>query len=398
MATNNIFLGTGRRSIGDVVLYRRNGKQVARIRVRQVANPKTVPQCLQRVYFAPVSKFYAPLAGALERSWEGRNKSESFSRYLSWNLAKARSHGWYLPKGAGWFPLPYQVSSGSLPVLQYEFTEGGIKIYLRDSLAANTLGALSRALVNMGYQEGDQVTVIASMRSGEDEDIVYTPSYFRFWIDSTSTTPLQDVGNGLINLFLEQSISNAVMVLDQFDNLCGGAVIVSRYVDGTWLRSTQSFVVEDTIMTAVTSVSARESSIESYGNGAAVIDSDIYLNGSTVNGSRSPRRAQQRIIAQIIDGAGGVAYEVNPVSIEWGDHEEGTPAVMTVRNIANGTTLQAWVYVKPDEDLYEFLTDGQHTVSKAEDEVTSLILDARDGESGIVQWLIANGAAPSIWA
>jgi hypothetical protein len=398
MATNNIFLGTGRRSIGDVVLYRRNGKQVSRIRVRQVANPKTVPQCLQRVYFAPVTKFYSPLAGALERSWEGRNKSESFSRYLSWNLAKARSHGWYLPKGAGWFPLPYQVSSGSLPVLQYEFTEGGIKIYLRDSLSANTLGALSRALVNMGYMEGDQVTVVAAMRSGEGEDIVYTPTYFRFWIDSTSTTRLQDVGNGLINLFLEQQISNAVMVLDTFDNLCGGAVIVSRYVDGTWLRSTQSFVVEDTIMTTVTSVSARESSIESYGNGAAVIDSDIYLNGSTVNGSRAPRRAQQRIVAQIISAVGEVLYDVNPVSVEWGNDDENIKAVVTLRNIANGVTLYAWIFVGKNGDLFKFMLDGQNTYSLAEDEITYMILDASDADSAIVGWLIENGASPDVWA
>ena len=79
MAIGNLFLGAAKKTIGDIVLYRRNGVQQSRVRVRHIANPKTEAQALQRNYMAPVTKFYAPLAGVLEKSWEGLNRSESLS-------------------------------------------------------------------------------------------------------------------------------------------------------------------------------------------------------------------------------------------------------------------------------------------------------------------------------
>ena len=62
MAKGNLLLGTAARSIGDVVMYRREGTQVSRIRIRQIKNPKTKAQCAQRAYMSAVVRFYQPLA------------------------------------------------------------------------------------------------------------------------------------------------------------------------------------------------------------------------------------------------------------------------------------------------------------------------------------------------
>ena len=69
MAKGNLFLGTAARSVGDVVMYRREGSQVSRVRVRKIANPKTDAQCAQRAYMSAVVRFYQPLADILERSF-----------------------------------------------------------------------------------------------------------------------------------------------------------------------------------------------------------------------------------------------------------------------------------------------------------------------------------------
>ena len=77
MAKGNLLLGTAGNSVGDVVMYRREGAQVSRVRVRKIKNPKTDAQSLQRAAFSPVAKFYSPLAVVLERSFEGLSKMKS---------------------------------------------------------------------------------------------------------------------------------------------------------------------------------------------------------------------------------------------------------------------------------------------------------------------------------
>ena len=49
MAKGNLILGTASRSIGDVTMYRRNGQQVSRARVRNIGNPRTEGQAKQRM-------------------------------------------------------------------------------------------------------------------------------------------------------------------------------------------------------------------------------------------------------------------------------------------------------------------------------------------------------------
>lgn len=284
MSQGNLFLGTARKKLGDVVLYRRQGQQLARVRVRNIANPKTEGQALQRNYLAPVSKFYAPLAGVLERSWEGLNKVESHQAFNKANIDLARQKGWYVPKGDGFTPLPYKVSKGTLNGIDYEVSDGVATLFIPGAnLTANsTIGDLSSRLIAAGAAEGDQVTIIAALFEFGD----YRPTWLRFWLDTEDTTLLTDITNGAISLGFQ---ANHVVVRSSDDNVEACAVIMSRFQNGKWLRSTAFMAVAETTMADYTGTAARARAIQSYQAASSIVNSNVYLNGSDVDNGGSSR-------------------------------------------------------------------------------------------------------------
>lgn len=71
MAKGNPLLGTLRRSIGDVTFFRRNGEQISRARIRQIANPRTDAQTIRRLAFSSASKTAQHLRGIVDHSFQG---------------------------------------------------------------------------------------------------------------------------------------------------------------------------------------------------------------------------------------------------------------------------------------------------------------------------------------
>lgn len=280
MAKGNLFLGTARRSVGDVTLYRRDGEQVARTRVRSISNPKSTGQSVQRSFFAPVARFYSPFAVALEQSYEGLSKSKSYSKFLKTNIDLARSRGWFVPKGAQFLPLPYKVSSGSIAPLQYRYDAevGGISVYTPSlSADARTLGAVSAALVSMGYEVGDQVTFVVVLDMGNGD---YLPDFARFNIDTASTTTLAAFSSGH-QFQLATPNNNYLSIQETEYPVVAAAVIVSRFYNGAWRRSTQYMVLDPDVLALYTSEDAKNAAVQSYGPAGQGVGSDVYLNGST---------------------------------------------------------------------------------------------------------------------
>lgn len=131
MATGNLFLGLGRRSVGDVTLYRRNGKQISRVRVRKIANPSTAKQVYSRAIAATVTKAYKAGHAIFDHSFEGyKVPSGAQARFLSLNMRLLRqltasdiaeqrdsftSQAYFVPRGS---TVPavgrFVVSEGSL--------------------------------------------------------------------------------------------------------------------------------------------------------------------------------------------------------------------------------------------------------------------------------------------
>ena len=278
MAKGNLLLGTAKNSVGDVVMYRREGAQITRVRVRNVKNPKTNAQSFQRAIMAPIAKFYSPLSVVLERSFEGLSKAKSHNKFNQVNANLARKNKWALPKGTGFFPLPYQLSQGTVPAASY-VVNGALAInFAGVTSATTTVGALSTLLIAQGYKEGDVVTVIAITAVMVDGKLTSAvPHSYQFEVKADSAATLASVFGAAVTLDVQEN-QLVIPVINEVP-VMAGAVIVSRF-DGTmWRRSTQSLAVDSTITTAVTADAAVAAAIASYGMTAGDGNPLVYLDG-----------------------------------------------------------------------------------------------------------------------
>lgn len=277
MAKNNLFLGTASKSVGDVVLMRRNGVQVSRVRVRNIKNPRTESQARQRMILASVTRFYAPLAVCLETSFQGKNKSESYSAFLKANLNRAKALNFAAPRDGSFIPMPVQVSNGTLPSAVYSYdsvSDSGFKLTC-GVVSGLTVGAVSSALkAYYGLRDGDQVTFIyAIQRVGT---YTYSPSYFRMFIDTTDPS---DFAMG--SLMIAADPAGGIQFDESDDGLVGFAVIFSRWENNQWRRSSQFMAVADGWERQYASIEAQERYLPEWMTEKAIPVSDVYLNGAT---------------------------------------------------------------------------------------------------------------------
>lgn len=284
MAKFNPILGTSTGSIGDVTLMRRNGIQVARVRVRKIANPRSEGQARQRMIAAAAIRFFSPLASVLETSWQGLKRGKSYSAFLKAALTRGRELMFAIPKAAGWYPVPVQLSQGTMPqpVVKWnaDDDEGfGLRLAPTGTSVSETIDSISNALINTyGLSEGDQVTLIAAANDGTG---VIRPVWMRFNIDLSNGDDLIFGSFGVsINdreggVFLDFSTSNNVS--------CDGlGVIFSRWDGSKWLRSTSEFVTFDgSAYGDYAGDTAYARYLPEWMDAAAVVPvSDVYLNNA----------------------------------------------------------------------------------------------------------------------
>lgn len=278
MAKGNLFLGTSRNSVGDVVMYRRDGAQVSRVRVRKVANPKTAAQCLQRSAFSPAAKFYAPLAVTLAKSWEGLSKAKSYAAFLKQAVTDARANSWLLKKGTAFFPLPYKLSQGTVQPTFGEFDHDHHRLKVTNVQLGETyqtIGQVSAAFIAAGYKPGDVVTFIGANSSRVTDDAVFIPMVDQFVISADSTATVNDV----IKSFELYEDNGILTIASLFNNLVAGAVIVSRWENEKWRRSTQSLICDEAIYDIVQDQEFIQDAIASYGATDADGNPMVYLDG-----------------------------------------------------------------------------------------------------------------------
>lgn len=278
MAKHNLFLGTATRSVGDITLMRRNGVQVSRVRVRQIANPRTEGQARQRMQFAAVTRFYAPLSACLERSWQGKNRTDSYSAFLKENLKRSKAMLFAVPRSAGFIPMPVQLSNGTMPNAQYEYNtdaDAGFIFKTAEVEGAVNLGSVSAALISKyGLNDGDQITFIWSLAQ---EDGSYDVHYQRIFLDSSSSEAFNISGL----TFEYGEVQGGLSVYDDDDRMAAFAVIFSRYENGAWRRSTQVMAVRDGWERDYLGAGAQATYLPEWMTSATVPTSDVYLNGST---------------------------------------------------------------------------------------------------------------------
>lgn len=381
MAIGNLFLGAAKKTIGDIVLYRRNGVQQSRVRVRHIANPKTEAQALQRNYMAPVTKFYAPLADVLEKSWEGLNRSESLSAFLKANVTLARQRGWYVPKGAEFLALPYQVSKGILAPLTYSYNA----LTLASTPNDIQISTISAILVDMGYQLGDQVTFIGCVKDATKGDI--RPVWARFLLSDSDTAEIFADINGVVTF---QAAEDSLAIAGVEEELIACAFIVSRWDGSKWLRSTQFVKCNEAYLQTFTTPEARAAAIASYRGGDSVVSSDIYLNGGS--GSKS---AAAELVVRLVSSADWsyVGYAI-PISVY--SDVNNQPTILKLRNAANGATIYANV-MRHATRFILVRRSSQHLFIRRS-QFTEVLAEYADmtGSPAFYDWLARNGCAPNV--
>lgn len=290
MAKDNFILHNASGKVGNLVTYKREGKQVTREWVAEVKNPKTYMQSQQRNFLAPVSKFFAPLAVALETSFEGLSKAKSHSKFQKENINLARREGFYMPKGLNFFPAPYKLSQGTLtPIRVFSNNPNDDDIAFGASFVQPfNLGTLSQMFINnYGAKAGDQVTIIAVAdltNSAGDVEITddFLPTYRRFYLDPASADEL-GVENGIEINYVESGnfVQPTISYAQATEQLVAAAVILSRWENGKWRRSTQYLFCKPTILALIQGDDAKAAAIESYMEQSYTKQSDVYLNGSS---------------------------------------------------------------------------------------------------------------------
>lgn len=332
MAKDNIFLGMGRGAVGDVVLSRVGGQQVARVRNRKPHNPKSPLQLSQRVIMKSASLAYSLMQDITNHSFQGvAEGTPSQSEFAKRNVAMLRaivadeinsgeradivnslktnfasSYDSLAPINA------YIVSDGKLPVINLKYgivgTSSQYCYYLPMGVAGSSL-TYADVVSALGLQQGDQLTFC--FFSYDDHMGGYEFNgfhYARIILEpSTGDMTVPFISNGAINLPNEKNEGEIEVALLTGEIPAGGAVvegvkvnspiftltagesntlvaavcIASRLVGGLWARSAQSLVLRPTTGSGAT--------MEDYNSGYfgdAVLsfekqaNSSLYLNQS----------------------------------------------------------------------------------------------------------------------
>lgn len=171
MSKGSIILGDVSGKLGDIVLYRTAGAQVARLRVRHPRNPRSTRQMVQRVFQATCLRAYSMLKGICDHSFEGKQgKRENFGQFIKENRARMteKLNGY----AAGWESLPgyslrnmrqlvyndFIISDGTLPRIDVFANVGLIKL---SAFRVNSYNFSYQDLVDaLHAKKGDELTIL----------------------------------------------------------------------------------------------------------------------------------------------------------------------------------------------------------------------------------------------
>ena len=306
MATGNPLLGTLRRSVGDVTFYRRNGVQVSRARVRKIANPRTDAQTVRRIAFSSASKTAQHLRAIVSHSFQGKKYGQTsvnhFVSMLTKDLApyieaamQSYTEAPYgtapiLPTSAAGIACAAKalISSGDLVGMPYDLSDDATdgRLLIGTSYVSITNG-LTVTLADyesvFGVPMSDQVTIIEGHVENLDyisEDELFKGVRYGWarWnilqtASLTSTIFVAGEDTGVLKLnpdILDMERTDTRILDARFEvgddspmslsfglpsdpkdvtgtvdatDVSHAAVIVSRYEQGVWRRSTSRIIM-----------------------------------------------------------------------------------------------------------------------------------------------------------
>lgn len=289
MSKGNLFMGNASGKLADVVLYRNAGAQVARLRVRNPKNPRSEQQLIQRVIQSTTSKAYSVLQAICNHAFEGKqSRTANQSEFMRLNVARDRYRVNVAPMG--WRSLSnfnsrdlveplannYIVASGSLPEMQ--FSGDGQAFTIGAGSGLTSTDTYQQVCDKLGLQAGDQITII-NVEVGDNGEmsnlnaarIILEPN------DGDMSSVFLGTG-GAINKPNDKNqggftvaIADGALGIELTKSGGAGTIIISRYAEGKWLRSTARMFVASTISNPPTLGAA----VDSW---KTAVSSDKYLN------------------------------------------------------------------------------------------------------------------------
>lgn len=178
MSKGNMFVGSARGRVGNLVLYTRKGSQITRAYQSTVKNPKTSGQMLQRAKFSNAVKFYQKAVQHFFKfAYQDQKQTETaFNAFMRHNvdraclLRKDEVNDTYFPAFGRW-----QMSQGSLAApMVPKFTDANA-LFANTGIKGTekTVADLSSILIGQGYHVGDIITFvcISSLVNSVDFDL-----------------------------------------------------------------------------------------------------------------------------------------------------------------------------------------------------------------------------------
>lgn len=287
MSKGNIFLGLAAGKLGDVVLYRAQGEQIARARNRNPKNPQSGLQMVQRSMMKTTALAYSLLQPITDHSFQGLQEgTPNQSRFTVRNIALMREQiETALAKGddtllfnseatnfAGKFETqpvirPYVISEGNLPKLQVSIS-GAMPVISAPGITDEGDYDYAAVVNALGLKQGDQLTfcflytddttaaAAGTFTSFDYARVILEPSAgdmtAQFVTSSNYSTPVDPNGKNSGSVYLiayDQAIgflptsTRAAVQGDKSRSLAAVAVIVSRFENGAWRRSSSQLVL-----------------------------------------------------------------------------------------------------------------------------------------------------------
>lgn len=293
MSKGNLFMGNASGKLADVVLYRNAGAQVARLRVRKPRNPRTENQLIQRVIQSTAAKAYSVLQAICNHAFEGKqSKTDNQSEFMRLNVARDRYRVNVTP--LGWRTLDnfnsrdmveplannYIVSSGSLPEMQ--FSSDGQNYTLGAGSGLVDTDTYQQVCDKLGLQRGDQITIVsvtvesnAQMSDLNAVRIILEPSdgdmSAKFLGEAGKINKPNEKNEGNFTV----AIGEGTLLIELAKSGGAGTVIISRYADGKWLRTTSRMHVA----ISITNTQTLGAAVDSW---KSAVSSNKYLNQAEV--------------------------------------------------------------------------------------------------------------------
>ena len=300
MSKGNMFVGSAKGKVGNLILYTRKGSQITRAYQSDVKNPRTSGQMLQRAKFSNAVKFYQKAVQHFFRfAYQDQKQTETaFNAFMRHNvdraclLRKDEVNDPYFPAFGRW-----QMSQGSLaaPMVPKFANENALFANTGIKGTEKTVADLSSILIGQGYHVGDIITFvcISSLVTSVDFDLsnyydsgnLVQPQWDirQFVVSTSDQTAISDipslgpsvgvlsaVNGGLQFAFANPQYSNAV------------AVIVTRKGSGVTYASNAELVPNSVTIAMINATTTTAWIAEVTASWQS--QGDAILQGSVANG------------------------------------------------------------------------------------------------------------------